>query len=357
VEDLVAHGHEVLLESGAGLGSGFQDAAYAQRGARIVPGPRDIYACPMVVKVKELQTSELEHLRRGSLVVGYQQLARDPELLTAVLDAGITCLAYEGVLLPDGRRPMLAPMSTLAGLLSAQIAAWALQRREGSLSGSGTLLQRMEGVPPAQVLILGDGVAGEAAARSFLRLGCQVAVLGLDPTANNILKRLEPVLCGDLETARSTPEELAGRIPSAEVVIGAIAIPGKLSPRLVTRNLLRTMRPGSVFIDIGIDMGGIAETSRQTKLSDPLYVEEGVLHYGVPNIPALVPRTATEALTAATLPYVRGVADLGLAAAMEAMPELAHGLLVHAGHVVNPDLARDCGRACVPFAASPNERM
>ncbi len=350
VEQLVSHGHEVLLEAGAGRGAGFADAAYVQRGARLVGTPQEVFDCPMVVKVKELQKVEFGRLRPETLIFGYQQLARDPELLDAVLAAGVTCLAYEGVTLPDGRRPMLAPMSAIAGLMASQIAAWALQWREGPLSGSGILLQGLAGAPPAQVLILGDGIAGEAAARSFLRQGCRVVVLGLEASLPGLRQRLGDGAGGDFETALSTVEELARRLPAADVVVGAIAIPGKLSPKLITRPMLRTMRPGSVLIDIGIDMGGIAETARQTKLSDPIYVEEGVLHYCVPNIPAQVPQTATQALTAATLPYILSVANHGLQAALQETPGLAEGLLVHGGHVVNRALAEDCGRPfAVPF--------
>ena len=245
---------------------------------------------------------------------------------------------------------MLAPMSTIAGLMSAQIALWALQHREGPLSGSGVLLPHLDGVPQGRVLIVGEGTAGSAAARAFLALGCAVTVLGQSLSR---LKTLEEQLVGwgkgTFRAGLATPEELATRSSEADVVVGAVSVPGRLAPKLITREMLRAMRPGSVFIDIGIDMGGIGETSRQTRLSDPLYVEEGVLHYCVPNIPALVPRTATQALTTATLPYLLLLAGKGLELAIQADPGLREGLLVHDGHIVNVGLAEDTGRSFVHY--------
>ncbi|HWQ10525.1 MAG TPA: hypothetical protein VN436_15500, partial [Holophaga sp.] len=337
-------------ESGAGSASGFLDADYAAAGARIVAGPAEIFACPLVVKVKELQPAEYGLLQPGCLVAGYQQLARDPELLSAVLDRRITCLAYESVAKADGSRPMLTPMSTIAGLMSAQIAAWALQRREGALTGSGTLLMGLPEVPPGRVLVVGDGKVGQAAVRAFLMLGCDVTVLGQAPALLALIaKEHQGRSVGTLRTDLCSPEALADCIATSDAVVGAVAVQGRLAPKLITRAMLRTMKPGSVLVDIGIDMGGISETSRQTKLSEPLYVEEGVLHYCVPNVPALVPRAATLALTTATLPYVQLVADRGLEGALAAAPELASGLLVHQGGVVDPALAADTGRPCAPF--------
>lgn len=349
VRALVEQGHGVRVERGAGARSGFPDRDYLEAGARIVEGPEAVFACPLVAKVKELQREEYTRLQPGTVVAGYQQLARDPALLEAVLRAGVTCLAYEGVTLPDGSRPMLAPMSLLAGLMSAQITAWALQYREGPLSGSGILLAGPEGVPPARVLILGDGVVGRSAAEAFLRAGSEVTLLGVDGAKLEALKaRFGP----GLHTALSSPEEVARWLPQANVVVGAVSIPGKLAPKLITRTMLRAMQPGSLILDIGIDMGGVAETSRQTKLSDPLFVEEGILHYGVPNIPAQAPRAATQVLGAATLPYLEIVAGLGLEGALRARPELATGVLVHGGQVVNQALAEDCQRPFAPLLTS-----
>lgn len=349
VRTLIRAGHAVLVEARAGARVGFDDRAYAEAGAAIAAQPDEVYACPLVVKVKELQPAELGRLRPGTIIAGYQQLGREPALLDAVLERRVTCLAYEGVTASDGSRPLLAPMSTIAGLMSAQLAAWALQRREGPLSGSGVLLRGLPGVPPGRVLVIGNGVAGGAAARAFLELGCAVTVLGRAPASlRGLEERLAGAGRGVLRAALATAEELATGCAGADVVVGAVSVPGRLSPRLVTRAMLRTMRPGSVLIDIGIDMGGIAETSRQTKLSEPLFVEEGVLHYGVPNIPALVPRAATQALTAATLPFVELVAGCELGAALRQAPALREGLLVHDGHVVHRALAEDTGRPFTP---------
>jgi alanine dehydrogenase len=350
VATLQAAGHAVRVETGAGSRIGFGDELYTAAGASIVATAEAIYACELVVKVKELQREEFAQLRPGCIVAGYQQLARDPVLLDEVLARRITCLAYEGVRMPDGARPLLAPMSTIAGLMSGQIAAWALQRREGSLSGSGVLLHTLPGVPRARVLVVGDGVVGQAAVRAFLAFGCQVTLLGNDPVKLRAIEQQGGAGPGTLRTALSCPDELMVRVAEADVVIGAVAIPGRLTSKLITRSMLRTMASGSVFIDIGIDMGGLAETSRQTKLSDPLYVEEGVLHYCVPNIPALVPRAATLALGAATLPFVRLIADVGLKHALQAAPALREGLLVQDGHVVHRALAEDTGR---PFVLLP----
>jgi alanine dehydrogenase len=350
VRSLKNEGHFVLVETGAGLASGYEDASYREAGAGIANRPEEIYACPLIVKVKELQPDEFTKLQPGTILFGFQQLARDPRLLDAVIARRITGIAYENVLGVDGSRPMLAPMSTIAGLMSVQIAQWALQRREGPLSGSGVLLPHLDGVAQGRVLIVGEGVAGSAAARAFLAVECAVTVLGQSPAR---LRTLEEQLVGcrqgTFRTGLATPEDLALRSSEADVVIGAVSVPGRLAPKLITREMLRAMRPGSVFIDIGIDMGGIAETSRQTKISDPMYMEEGVLHYCVPNIPALVPRTATQALTTATLPYLRLLAERGLEGAVRASPGLREGLLVHEGQVVHQGLAEDTSRVFVPY--------
>jgi alanine dehydrogenase len=359
VRALVARGHEPLVEAGVGDRVGYPDAEYRAAGAAVAGGPDAIFACPLVVKVKELQPPELALLRPGCVVFGYQQLARDHSLLEAVLRARVTCLAYESVRAEDGSRPLLSPMSTIAGLMSAPLAAWLLQRRDGPLSGSGVLLPGLDGVPPGRVLILGAGVAGLAAARAFLGTGCHVTLLVREASrAGDAAAAIGPPRSGTLEVATSSPDEVAARVPRSDVVVGAVAVRGRLSPRLVTRESLRRMRPGSVLIDIGIDMGGVAETSRQTKLSDPVFSEEGVLHYCVPNIPALVPRTATDALTSATLPYVAALAEHGLAGALAVVPALRPGVLVHDGAVADEGLAADSGRPLgrAPAAAPAGSR-
>ena len=349
VRALTEGGHLVVVETQAGAGVGYPDQAYRDAGAMVAPRADSVYDCPLVVKVKELQPEEYPRLRPGTIVAGYHQLARDPRLLDAVLEKRITCLAYESVTAADGSRPLLAPMSRIAGTLSAQIAAWAIQHREGPLSGSGILLGGLEGLPGARVLILGTGTVARAAASAFLAQGCRVILLGRNPA---LLEEIDLALGrrhpGALVTGQNTPEALAQAVAQADVLIGAVAVPGKLTPKLVTRAMLASMAPGSVFIDVGIDMGGIAETSRQTKLSHPLYVEEGVLHYCVPNIPALVPRAATQALAAATQPYIQLLADRGLDQAIQASCGLLKGLLVQDGRVADRNLAEDTGRAWAP---------
>jgi len=351
VRVLAGAGHEVLVERGAGSRAGFPDDAYREAGARIAPGPDEVWTAGLVVKVKELQAEEWPRLRPGCVVAAYHQLARDPRLLDAVLGAGIACLAWEGVTAPGGARPLLAPMSEIAGRMTAQIAAWALQSRPGPLCGSGVLLCGAAGVPPGRALVVGEGAVGKAAAGALLAVGCEVTVLGRDPEALQALEARHA--SPHLRTGLSTPETLAAATAAADVVVGAVSVLGRLAPKLVTRAMLRAMRPGSVIVDVGIDMGGIAETSRQTKLSDPLFVEEGVLHYGVPNIPALVPRAATQALAAATLPVVLLLAGRGIAGALRATPGLRDGLLVHGGRVIHPGLAEDTGRPCAPFPFPP----
>jgi alanine dehydrogenase len=349
VRALAARGHDVLVEAGAGARVGLDDAAYATAGAKLAARREDVWGRSLVVKVKELQPAEYALPRAGGVVLAYQQLGRDPRLLDAALASGASFVACEFVRTEDGRRPLLAPMSAIAGLLAPQLAGWALQVRPGPLCGSGVLLAAMDGVPLARVLVVGPGVAGTAAAGGFLDLGCEVAVLGRSQASLSALEaRLRGRGRGTLRAAPATPASLEAGVAAADVVVGAVSVPGRLSPRIVTRAMLRAMRPGSVLLDVGIDMGGIAETSRQTTHSDPLYVEERVLHYCVPNIPALVPRAATQALAAATLPYVVALAERGLPAAAALDPALREGVLVHAGAVVHAGLAADTGRAAAP---------
>jgi alanine dehydrogenase len=349
VRALTASGHLVVVETQAGARVGYPDQAYRDAGAVVAPRADSVYDCPLVIKVKELQREEYPMVRPGTIVAGYHQLGRDPRLLDAVLEKRISCIAYESVTSADGSRPLLAPMSRIAGTLSAQLAAWAIQHREGPCSGSGILLGGMDGGPGANVLILGDGTVGRAAVAAFLAQGCSVTLLGHDQERldeiNRIMGQQRP---GALVTALNSTENLTQAIAAADVLVGAIAVAGKQAPKLVTRAMLASMAPGSVFIDVGIDMGGISETSRQTKLSSPLYVEEGVLHYCAANIPALVPRAATQALAAATQPFLQLLADQGLDQAIQASSELFRGLLVRDGRVVDRSLAEDTGRVWAP---------
>ena len=298
VRALCADGNEVLVQAGAGARVGFTDADYAAAGATIAQDARAIYATELVVKVKELYPAEFPLLHAGLTVFCFHHLAPDPALMQALIDARITAIAYETVGASDGSLPILKPMSEIAGRLSLPVAMWALQMKNG---GSGTLLTGVEGVAPGKVVILGAGASGANAAHVAVGLGCTTVVFARSRKRLDALDALYP---GRLTTLLSEPAAIAREIIDADVVIGAVLTPGQVSPTLITRAMLRTMRPGSVLIDIGIDQTGIAETSRPTSHSDPLFIEEGVVHYCVPNMPAAVARTATVALSGAALPYV-----------------------------------------------------
>ena len=337
VAALVANGHQVVIEKSAGERVGFTDAAYAAAGARIVSDAAVIFGCPLIVKVKELQSAELPLLQPGTTVLCYAQLGRDRALLDAVLAARIGCIAYESVTDAAGALPLLAPMSRISGRLAPLIAATLLMTDRG---GSGVLLPGLDDVAPGHVVIVGAGNVGGEAAYVASRMGCAVTVFArsgrrLDGLRERCGSRVQTVLC--------EPAALAAAVAAADVVIGAVLEPGRLSPRLISRAMLRAMRKGSVLIDVGIDQGGIAETSRMTALSAPTYVDEGIVHYCVPNIPALVARTATLALTQATLPYVQALADRGVGAAVAADAGLRAGVHVWDGGVCHPGLAADAG--------------
>ena len=347
VRQLTAAGHDVCVEPGAGAASGFDDGAYRTAGARIVADGADVWGSSLIVKVKEVQRAEFVRLHRGTTIFGFAQLNRDAALLDAVLAAGVRVIAYETVRDVDGSLPLLAPMSRIAGRLAPLVAAQALQTNVG---GNGTLITGVDGVAAARVVIIGAGNSGGAAAVVAARLGCNVSVFSRGAARLAALARA----LGD-EGFHVATVPLAGErtaldaaIADADVVIGAVLEPGRLSPKLVSRAALRAMRPGSAVVDIGIDQGGIFETSRMTTLSQPMYVDERIVHYAVPNMPALVARTATFALAAATLPFVRALADAGIAAALDADPGLAAGAMVWEGSIVHPGLAADAGTRRVP---------
>ena len=343
VHALKSRGHEIVVEKAAGLRVGFADSDYASAGARIAPHAAAVYEADLVVKVKELQPAEYKRVRRGQILFAYLHLAPDPELLDAMLVSGASGIAYETVTDRQGRLPLLAPMSRIAGRLSIQAGAWALQMANG---GSGMLLGGVAGVPPAKVVVIGGGTSGSHAAQMAAGLGADVTVLDVD---TDRLAALDEVHCGRVKTCYSEPLAIAEHVAQADLVIGALLVPGKLAPKLISRALLQRMRRGSVLVDIAIDQGGIAETSRPTSHSDPLFVEEGVVHYCVPNMPSAVARTATLALTQATYPNVLALADRGLAALQEDAG-LAQGLQVHAGYVTHRGLAEDTGREYRPYA-------
>jgi alanine dehydrogenase len=339
------HGHEVLVETQAGARVGFADESYEAAGARVVRDASEVWAAEMVVKVKELQEREYGLAHRRQILFAYLHLAPEPRLLDALLHAGVIGIAYETVTDAGGGLPLLAPMSRIAGKLSIQFGAWALQTANG---GSGVLLGGVPGVAPGRVTVIGAGAAGANAVRVAAGIGADVTVFDLNAVA---LAHLEDVYQGRVKTCYSEPLSLADHVAAADLVIGATLTPGKLAPKLISRGLVKKMRPGSVLVDIAIDQGGIAETSHPTSFSHPLYTEEGVLHYCVPNMPSAVARTATLALTQVTLPYVLRLADEGVYTALQSDPGLAAGLQVYAGQLTHRGLAEDLGRPWNPFEA------
>jgi alanine dehydrogenase len=343
VHILVEHGHQVTVEAGAGARVGFNDVEYQSAGARITPHASESWDAGLVVKVKELQPAEYRLVRRGQILFAYLHLAPEIELLDALLESGVAGIAYETVTDASGGLPLLAPMSRIAGRLSVQFGAWALQMAN---AGSGVLLGGVPGVPPGRVLVIGAGAAGANAVRIAVGMGAEVTVMDVNTAA---LARLDDLYAGRITTCASSPLALAERVSVSDLVIGATLTPGKLAPKLISRALLARMRPGSVLVDISVDQGGIAETSRPTSHSNPIYVEEGVVHYCVPNMPSAVARTATLALTQATLPYVVALADLKLRTALARDPGLQAGLQVYAGRVTHAGLAQDVQRPWAPY--------
>ena len=320
----VAALRDVVVEPGAGLGVGYSDAQYVAAGATL----GDAWACELVVKVKELQPAEYRRPRRGQTVFGFQHFAPDPELLDAALASGATFVAYETVGQRDGRLPILAPMSAIAGRLAVQVGAWCLQKQNG---GSGVLLSGLEGVQPGKVVILGAGNVGSNALAMAHGIGASITVFARSERRFPELRRRFPG--ADYRTGLD-----AAVLADADLIIGGVLTPGQLSPKLITRRMLAAMRPGSALVDVGIDQGGIAETARPTSHSNPIYVAEGVVHYCVPNMPAACARTASLALEQAVLPYVQ------MLARGEMNDDLRTGVQVAAGKVVHAQLAKDTGR-------------
>ena len=336
-------GHDVVVERGAGARVGFPDAEYEGVGARIVAEPQAVWAADLVVKVKELQETEFGFPHLGQALFAYLHLAPDPSLLDALLRSGVAGIAYETVADSSGGLPLLAPMSRIAGKLAVQVGAWALQMANG---GSGVLLGGVPGVVPAKVVVIGAGAAGANAVRMAVGYGADTTVFDINTTT---LAHLEELYQGRVKTCYSEPLTLGRHVADADLAIGATLTPGKLAPKLIARQLLRRMRSGSVLVDISIDQGGIAETSRPTSHTHPIYVEEGVVHYCVTNMPSAVARTATLALTQATLPYILELADLGLNDALARDAGLRSGLQVHSGQVTHQGLAEDVRRPFVSY--------
>jgi len=337
VHALCDRGHTVCVQTGAGARIGYSDGDYIAAGARMVASAQAVFGADLVVKVKELQPAEFSLPRIGQILFAYLHLAPEPQLLAALLASGVSGIAYETVTDALGRLPLLAPMSRIAGRLAVQVGAWALQMVNG---GSGVLLGGVPGVTPGRVVVIGAGAAGANAVQIAAGMGAAVTVLDVDLER---LAHLDERYQGRVKTCFSEALAVAEQVAQADLVIGALLLPGKLAPRLISRELLRRMRPGSVLVDIAIDQGGIAETSRPTSHSQPLFVDSGVVHYCVPNMPAACARTATLALSQATFPYVLALADNGLNA-LSRDAGLANGLQVHAGEITHRGLAEDLNR-------------
>ncbi|KAJ54866.1 alanine dehydrogenase [Actibacterium mucosum KCTC 23349] len=326
--DITARGHTALIQAGAGLGSGFTDVDYVAAGATILPGAADIFEqAEMIVKVKEPQAQERAMLRAGQVLFTYLHLAPDPDQTRDLLASGVTAIAYETVTDANGGLPLLAPMSEVAGRLAPQMGAWTLQRANG---GRGVLMGGVPGVGPAQVVVIGGGVVGTHAARIAAGMGADVTVLDMSlPRLRYLDDTFGHVFKNRFASAGSTAELVA----SADMVIGAVLIPGAAAPKLVSRAQLSDMKPGAAIVDVAIDQGGCFETSRATTHEDPVFEVDGIMHYCVANMPGAVARTSTIALGNATRPYLLALADKGWRQACEDDPHLLAGLNTHAGHL------------------------
>jgi alanine dehydrogenase len=338
VRELVHHGHQVIVEAGAGAGVGFDDASYKAVGSRIAANAAEVFAiAELIVKVKEPQPGEVVMLREGQVLFTYLHLAADKTLAEGLLRSGVAAVAYETVTDAHGGLPLLAPMSEVAGRMAVQVGAHCLEKEQG---GIGVLLGGVPGVPAAKVVILGGGVSGTNAAR--MAMGMEAYVTVIDRSLPRLYE-LDLQFGAQLHTLFSTMENIEREVIAADLVIGAVLIPGGVAPKLVSRELIRAMKPGTVVVDISIDQGGCFETSRPTTHAAPTYVEEGVVHYCVTNMPGAVARTSTVALNNATLPFVLAIAERGWRQALCDNSHLRNGLNVGRGRVTHQAVARDLG--------------
>jgi len=340
VLELVHHGHEVLVQKGAGLGAGLTDEDYIAAGAKIIETADEIFAsADMILKVKEPQADERKKLRPGQILFTYLHLAPDAPQTKDLIDSGAVCIAYETVTAANGSLPLLTPMSEVAGRLAPQVGAHALEKAQG---GRGVLLGGVPGVPAAEVVILGGGVSGTHAATIAVGMGAQVTVVDRSADA---LKRLASQFGTSISTVFSTRSAIEELVRRADLLIGTVLVPGAAAPKLVTRDMLKTMKPGSVIVDVAIDQGGCVETSHATTHADPTYVVDGVVHYCVANMPGAVARTSTFALNSVTLPFTLALADKGWRKALEQDPHLREGLNVCEGKLTCEPVAEAHGLA------------
>ena len=336
VRELTAHGHSVVIEKGAGEGSAISDAEYVERGAEMLKDADAVFAeAEMILKVKEPQPEEVARLRPGQVLFTYLHLAPDPELTAGLVASGATCVAYETVEDSEGRLPLLAPMSEIAGKIATQAGAFMLEK---PLGGRGLLLGGVPGVAAGKVMVIGGGVVGQNAADIAVGMGAEVYIYD-----RNIdrLRELEPLMKGLVSTCFASTLEIEQRLPEMDLVVGAVLVKGGKAPHVITREQLSLMKPGSVLVDVAIDQGGCFETSHATTHSDPTYVVDGVTHYCVANMPGAVPITSTWALTNATMPFVLKLADLGVHGALRSDPGFMKGLNVAAGRVTYEPVAED----------------
>jgi alanine dehydrogenase len=343
--ELTEHGHEVIVQSGAGEGSTIPDSEYTAQGARIAPDAASVFEeAELVLGVKEPQPQEVAMLRPDHLLFTYLHLAPDPEQTRGLMESGCTAIAYETVTDAQGGLPLLAPMSEVAGRMAVQVGARCLEKEAG---GAGILLSGVPGVPPARVAVLGGGVVGSNAARIAAGMRARVTVLDRNP---RVLDALDREFGGAVATLYATTDAIEQAVVEADLVIGAVLVPGAAAPRLVSRAMVGRMRPGSVLVDVAIDQGGCFETSRPTTHAEPTYLVDGVVHYCVTNMPGAVARTSAVALNNATLPFTLQLAAKGVPRALAENPHLAQGLNVHAGRIVHPAVAAALGREALPLA-------
>ena len=337
--ELSLSGHQVLIEKGAGLGSGFSDAEYAGVGAKIIETAKEIFdQSELIVKVKEPLPEEYDFLREGQVVFTYFHLAPNPQLARILLQKKVTAIAYETVELPNGQLPLLTPMSEVAGRMSVQIGAYLLQKNN---QGSGILLGGVPGVKPANVLVIGGGVVGINAAKMAVGLGARVTIMDINKTR---LSHLDDIFSGKVTTVLYNHYDVATFVKEANLLIGAVLVTGNRAPKTVTEDMVKTMQPGSVIVDVAIDQGGTIETvDRITTHDDPYYVKHGVVHYSVANMPGAVSRTSTFALSGATLPYVEKLANKGIFEAILSDSALYLGVNTHNGNITHKAVAQGLG--------------
>jgi len=344
VAAFVAHGHRVTIQKGAGSGSGILDRSYEGAGGTIVDSPAEVWQqADLVMKVKEPQRSEFQFLHEGLILFTYLHLAAIEEVTRLLLEKKVTAIAYETIQLDDGSLPLLTPMSEVAGRLELQVGAWCLQGENG---GRGILLGGASGVRPGKVVILGAGIAGSNACRVAEGMGAYVSILDVNPSK---LRYVHDILGGHVTTLMSNRANVEEEVVDADLVIGSVLIPGAKAPKLISRALVKLMKPGAALVDISIDQGGCAETSRPTTHHQPIYIEEEVVHYCVANMPAIVPYTSTYALTNATLSYGLALADKGIPRALQEDHALAKGLNTYRGKITHEGVAAAFGQKATPL--------